>query len=238
MGLFSRKSALKAERGPEAPEYNVRQAQREAMNQPTHFGPNFYQGPEQQEIFDRRQNGEVFEWDKDWSHPELINRAHSYDTTVEHKYSDPYVKRPAPWNTQMVAEREYYKDLGHGKHYRPLEADVKPGLKTYFGDKRKPTEKDREVNQTARAAATKGRNLANRAMQAREGFDHKYPQAYEDHAAIATHRKQIDQSRNTAKKFAKHSEKLHASSVRLEAQTIAWEQREARKNAKKSSGRG
>ncbi|KAJ5335521.1 hypothetical protein N7452_007924 [Penicillium brevicompactum] len=40
MGLFSRKSASKEERGPEAPEYNVRQAQREAMNQPTHFGPS------------------------------------------------------------------------------------------------------------------------------------------------------------------------------------------------------
>lgn len=157
MGVFSRTSPSKSERAPEAPEYNVRLAEYEAKNKPTHFGPNFSQGPKQQEIFDRRQKGEVFHS----GHPELCNRAHSYDATGQHRFSDPYEKRPVPWTAQMKAEHGRYKDLGDGKRFHPFETVISPGKNVQFGRNSKPTDKDKKMIEAAQAAAITARYMAN-----------------------------------------------------------------------------
>lgn len=48
----------------------------------------------------------------------------------------------------------------------------------------------------------------NRAVQAREGFAQKYPQAYENHKAINYHEGQTDQRRNQARNFRLEEKKL------------------------------
>ncbi|KAJ5366763.1 hypothetical protein N7541_000704 [Penicillium brevicompactum] len=157
MGFFSRQSGSKSERAPEAPEYNVRLAEYEAKHKPSYYGPNFHRGPEQEEIFDRRRNGEKFPRD----HPELRNRAHSYDTTDKHKVSDPYETRPLPWKNQVQADYDRYKYLGHKDRFEPVEEIISRGNNIQFGRNRKPSEQDQRAIHNASVAASKASRMAN-----------------------------------------------------------------------------
>lgn len=82
MGLFKK-------RHDSEPAYEVREPMSRRYAQPqesSYYGPHFEKGLKQEEIFNRRAEGDRFSRD----HPELRDRAHSFhDPIRQHEYPPP-----------------------------------------------------------------------------------------------------------------------------------------------------
>ncbi|CRL26731.1 unnamed protein product [Penicillium camemberti] len=201
MGLFSGKSRSKAQRQPseppyETPEYGQQPVMRRTA-QPEHskFGPHFQKGPLQEQIYERRADGERIPT----GHPDLRDRAHSFHQPREHhEYSDPFKKIPKQWSRQMQAEREHYHALCDRKEEDQAIrlADALP-----VGRKVKPHPNDSTVIKAGITANEAWAAHCNMGAQARGGFAQKYPQSYENLDAIATHEKEVAKSRARAEGY-------------------------------------
>ncbi|CAI7597532.1 unnamed protein product [Penicillium viridicatum] len=116
MGFLSGKLRSKPQRKLSEPTYQTPEyGQQPALipqkdqPKPTKYGPHFQKGPQQEDIYDRRANGERIIP----GHPDLHNRAHTFHPPRQHHaYSDPFETRPQEWSNQMKAEHKLYHTAG------------------------------------------------------------------------------------------------------------------------------
>ncbi|KAI9932371.1 hypothetical protein ASPWEDRAFT_27364 [Aspergillus wentii DTO 134E9] len=191
-----------------SPKYDARRPGRVyASPSPERYhGRHFEKSPAQEQYWNSRGSTEV--WDplnpvntKGLApRPATNGLAHSYhDPILETQYSDPYKKRPNPYTARTKADYAAYKgpSEGHGAI-----ADKVASYKDMrIGRKVSPHEHHRASLYEGQDLAVQGRNMANIAAQSRTGFDHKYPQAYEDHAAIGRHVEEANKQRRSARNF-------------------------------------
>lgn len=119
MGFLSGKLRSKPQRKLSEPTYQTPEyGQQPALipqkdqPKPTKYGPHFQKGPQQEEIYDRRANGERIPL----GHPDLRDRAHTFHQPRQHHaYSDPFDTRPQKWSKQMTAEHGIYHIAGDRK---------------------------------------------------------------------------------------------------------------------------
>ncbi|KAJ5849147.1 hypothetical protein N7534_007836 [Penicillium rubens] len=186
MGFLSGKLRSKPERKLSEPTYETPKygeqsvARHYAQHQPSKFGPHFEKGPAQEEIYDRRANGERMLP----GHPDLRDRAHSFHQPRQHHaYSDPFETRPPEWSNQMNLQNEAILKTAH---------DLRVGERWPFNPA------DGPILQTAMVAARAETMKQNHVVQGREGFVQKYPQAYKDEKALGTHNTEVERRRGAA----------------------------------------
>jgi hypothetical protein len=158
MGFLSGKLRSKPERKLSEPTYETPKygeqsvARHYAQHQPSKFGPHFEKGPAQEEIYDRRANGERMLP----GHPDLRDRAHSFHQPRQHHaYSDPFETRPPEWSNHMVAEYQRYHYSGDNKNPQNLqnEAILKTAHDLRVGERHPFNPADGPFLQTAMVAA-------------------------------------------------------------------------------------
>ncbi|KAJ5426325.1 hypothetical protein N7465_001395 [Penicillium sp. CMV-2018d] len=212
MGFLSGKLRSKPQRKLSEPTYQTPEyGQQPALipqkdqPKPTKYGPHFQKGPQQEEIYDRRANGERIPP----GHPDLHNRAHTFHPPRQHPvYSDPFETRPQEWSNQMSAEHKLYHTAGDkndpqarkNKAVSDAAYHLKVGPRHPFIPDHGPALK------VAIAAAEEIRTRENLAVQGREGFVQKYPQAYKTEAALERHDTEVKKRRKSAgKKGSTHN---------------------------------
>jgi hypothetical protein len=110
MGLFSQKPKDKYKvLHPDSDRHTRpnpgRRTSETAANTPSpgYHGPHFHQGPAQDEIWNRRQNGSV-------PYEDIRGRSHSFHSPIkQHEFSNPYEVQPDPWTPRMEQEYADYK---------------------------------------------------------------------------------------------------------------------------------
>lgn len=121
MGFLSGKLRSKPERKLSEPTYETPVARKHYEDKPGPYGPHFQKGPQQEDIYNRRANGERIPR----GHPDLHNRANSFHQPREHHaYSDPFETRPKKWTNQMVAEHTKYHAAGDFKDAQTRQYEV------------------------------------------------------------------------------------------------------------------
>ncbi|CAP97191.1 hypothetical protein EN45_084430 [Penicillium chrysogenum] len=203
MSFFTGSSSSRPRRQPSEPTYETPtydqqpQVRRYAQNQQSKFGNHFQKGSVQEEIYDRRADGENIPA----GHPDLRDRAHSFHEPIQpHKYSDPFKKIPQQWSGQMRAERSNYHALCDRKKDKDSEA-IRLASDLGMGRKHKARPEQGTIIKAGISGCEAWAAHSNRAGQARDGFAHKYPQSYEDLGATATHHNEVTKSRERAKGF-------------------------------------
>ncbi|KAJ6183678.1 hypothetical protein N7519_004979 [Penicillium mononematosum] len=203
MGFLSGKLRSKPERKLSEPTYETPKygeqsvARHYAQHQPSKFGPHFQKGPAQEEIYDRRANGERMLP----GHPDLRDRAHSFHQPRQHHaYSDPFETRPPKWSNQMDAEYKQYHSSGDNKTPQNVqnEAYMTTAHRLPVGDKHPFNPAHGPILQTGIAAARAEVMKQNHVVQGREGFVQKYPQSYKDEKALETHNTEVKNRRQAA----------------------------------------
>ncbi|KAK4868397.1 hypothetical protein LT330_007119 [Penicillium expansum] len=166
---------------------------------PSKYGPHFQKGPQQEDIYNRRANGEIIPP----GHPDLHDRAHSFHQPRQyHAYSDPFETRPEAWSNQMSAEHNKYHFAGDAKdaQTRQYEVDLKLANHAKTGPRHPFDPANGQKIKTGIAAAQALAIRANIVVQGRDGFVHKYPQAYKNEEALETHNDEVQRRRKAAQK--------------------------------------
>ena len=129
-----------------------------------YHGPHFERALAQEELWNARGSRDV--WDPDQpersvaARPETYGRAHStHRSRVEHQYTDPYEKRPAPYTARTEADYDAYKRPSEG--HRGISDEVGRCKATPVGRKHHPHESARDSLLRGRERATDGRRMAN-----------------------------------------------------------------------------
>ncbi|OQE25507.1 hypothetical protein PENSTE_c006G08151 [Penicillium steckii] len=132
---------------------------------------------------------------------ELWNQRGSNKATKAHEYTDLYKKNPsAPWPDRVSADYNSYKNASAS--HANVREKLGPIKNLNTGKKVLPEVETRDMLMEGRRLAKDGRKKANIAAQARSGFDSKYPQGYESHTAIASHRVAASDENQAAKNYA------------------------------------
>ncbi|KGO74997.1 hypothetical protein PITC_032350 [Penicillium italicum] len=205
MGFLSGKLRSKPQRKLSDPTYETpaygQQPVIPPMTQPeqSKFGPHFQKGPQQEEIYNRRATGEIIPP----GHPDLHDRAHSFHQPRQHHaYSDPFETRPETWSSQMNAEHTEYHVAGDIKDPQALqnEVDAHAAYHLRVGSKHPFIPAHGPMIKTGIAAAQAMVTRENLVVQGRDGFVHKYPQAYKTETALQKHDLEVERRRKAAEK--------------------------------------
>ncbi|KAJ6134669.1 hypothetical protein N7523_000991 [Penicillium sp. IBT 18751x] len=171
------------------------------------FGPEFKKGPLHEEIYDRRAQGEVIP-----SNARILQgRSHSIVLPPDqHRYSDPYEKRTQPYTPMMKKEYEEYKNTGDGPQgsWSAYNEEIGKSKDLQIGRRTVPTNEHGRSFVAGIKKADEAVAASNRAGQSRQGFEHKYPQAYENMAAIQTHHLQITALRSKSASYREDQQYL------------------------------
>ncbi|KAJ5578277.1 uncharacterized protein N7459_007241 [Penicillium hispanicum] len=170
-----------------------RKAHQEDRRPPAYHGPHFEKGPVQEDIWNRRANGQTV------TQQDVLGRAHSFEPPVRrHQYSDPYETRPMDFTPRMKDEYNHYSDLTKSKLHSTYRQAARNADAVRVGRNVPPTEEQCRAIEAGFAPASAARKLANSVVQARTGFDQKYPQAYQSIDAVESHRKEVANRRGSA----------------------------------------
>ncbi|KAK1141781.1 hypothetical protein N8T08_008446 [Aspergillus melleus] len=189
-----------------APKHETRSSGRTYARDPppSYHGRRFEKATAQEQLWNARGGNEVWDPSKPLrsvaARPETHGRAHSFHQPIqEHKYSDPYVKRPHPYPPRVVADYKAYKDPSEGQ--RPFKKGAAKAKNVNTGRKAAPDDSARDALLEGMRHAKTGRDMANVAWSSRVGFHQKYPQSYQSRAAIDDHHEQIGNQRGSAMRF-------------------------------------
>ncbi|KGO40593.1 hypothetical protein PEX2_042660 [Penicillium expansum] len=205
MGFLSGKLRSKPQRKLSEPTYETpaygQQPVIPSKNQhePNKYGPHFQKGPQQEEIYKRRANGERIPP----GHPDLHDRAHSFHQPRQHHaYSDPFETRPGVWSNQMDAKHKKYHFAGDIKDPQALQnhVDTHEAHHLRVGPKHPFIPAHGPMLKTGIAAAQAMVTRENLVVQGREGFVQKYPQAYKTEMALERHDREVGNRRRAAEK--------------------------------------
>ncbi|CAG8895260.1 unnamed protein product [Penicillium egyptiacum] len=140
MSFFSGSSGSRPRRQRSEPTYETPpydqqpQARQYVQHQQSKYGPHFQKGPMQEQIYDRRADGEKIPQ----GHPDLRDRANSFHQPRQHhEYSDPFKKIPQKWSKQMDAEWKSYHALSDRNEDEDTEA-IRLAYHVGVGRKHKP----------------------------------------------------------------------------------------------------
>ncbi|KAJ5530401.1 hypothetical protein N7527_003794 [Penicillium freii] len=205
MGFLSGKLRSKPQRKLSEPTYQTPEYGQQPViipqkdrPKPTKYGPHFQKGPQQEDIYNRRANGGEIPA----GHPDLHDRAHTFHQPRQHHaYSDPFETRPEVWSNQMRAEHGMYHIAGDRKdaQTRQNEANLHIANHARVGARHPFNPANGPNIKTGIVAAQALVIRENTVVQGRDGFVHKYPQAYKAEKALQTHDEEVMRRRKAAK---------------------------------------
>ncbi|RAO73514.1 uncharacterized protein BHQ10_009526 [Talaromyces amestolkiae] len=121
----------------------------------------------------------------------------------------------------MSAEYNEYKVLEDSNKVN--RAGVKKANQTQVGRNYAPTQDHGRAIEDGISYAIAGRTVSNATSQARTGFNHKYPQAYEERG-VHTHKEEVAKAKQNAKRYRNDETKLVALHGRWQVQMSSQSQ--------------
>ena len=150
-----------------APNYDTRRPRRTYASPPpeSYHGPHFERSDAQEEYWDSKGMRDVYHPfgeldDPIIARPDTYGLAHDFrEPRLEHKYSDPYKKRPNPYTARTRADYDAYK--GPSDSHGAIAKEVSAYKQIPLGNKAIPNNDHRRSLEKGKERSREGRVMSN-----------------------------------------------------------------------------